>query len=338
MISKNRLLFAALALAAFVSTATTAVHGQVQHVMKGTILKYSQPIGHLTPLGTDMHTWGEDIPSDVDWKKVMESPTLSPNWAIADDFRDQFSTPVRTVRWWGSYTGPTFQQVPGTAPVPIFGPGSEDGYLISFFKDIPAVVNPATGQTEPSRPGPLLGSYVLPLEKVWIEPTPYIGWPDPNQPPDDPRLRIYEYKANLMDAHLDHPSELADAMGFNQRPGEVYWISIMAEVGHKIERITTAAGDDWVGVPTGKFAEPNQQNPEGHFWGWHTSPIRFNDVASMGHLAMPGNQWEYFGWQPIQPRHQLLDMAFELYTIPEPATGALLLFGVALFAVARRRA
>jgi hypothetical protein len=40
----------------------------------------------------------------------------------------------------------------------------------------------------------------------------------------------------------------------------------------------------------------------------------------MGHLFMPGNEWEYIGWQPIQPRHELFDMAFELYTVPEPAS------------------
>ncbi len=327
---KSSSFLAALALAALVSSATTAVHGQVPHVMKGSVLKYSQPIGHLTPQGDDMHSWGEDIPSDVDWHKIMESPTIPPNWTIADDFKDPFSTPVLTVRWWGSYVGPTFQQVAGAEPVPIFGPGSEDGYLISFFKDVPAS-DPSGGGTPFSHPGELLGSYVLPLEKVWVEPTSYVGW---DQHP------IFEYKANLMDAHLDHPSDLAGPMGFNQRPGEVYWISIVAEVGHTLAMVTdpTTGGQDWVAVPTGKTAMPNQENPEGHYWGWHTSPIHFNDVATMGHLAMPGNQWEYLGWQPIQPQHGLNDMAFELYTVPEPTGGALILIGIVALATSRRRA
>lgn len=280
------------------------------HVMKGSVLKYSQKIGHLTPLAPDMHSWGEDIPSDVDWHKIMQSPTIPPNWVIADDFRDPYSTPVLTVRWWGSYVGPTFQQVAGGL-APIFGPGSEDGYLISFFSDIPA----GTGGVPFSRPGALLGSYALSFDKVWVEPTSYVGW---DQHP------IWEYKANLMDAHLDHPTSYADPMGFRQKAGEIYWISIVAEVGHKLELVTDAAGNvQWVATPTGKFAEPNPQNQEGHYWGWHTSPEHFNDVATMGHLAMPGSQWEYIGWQPIQPRHELFDMAFELYTIPEPASLAL---------------
>lgn len=315
---------AALAVAALAAN-SAAAQGTTQHVMKGSLLKYSQPIGHLTPQGSDMHTWGEDIPSDVDWKKIMESPTIPPNWVIADDFRDPFSTPVLTVRWWGSYVGPTFS--PGTpGPVPIFGPGSEDGYLISFFKDVPA---DTPGGPPFSHPGELLGSYAISFDKVWVEPTPYIGWPDPNQPTDDPRLRIYEYKANLMDAHLDHPTDYAGPMGFNQKAGEIYWISIVAEVGHKLELVTDATGNvRWVESPTGKFAQPNSESPEGHYWGWHTSPIHFNDVATMGHLAMPGSQWEYIGWQPIQPRHELLDMAFELYTIPEPFSASLFAVGL----------
>lgn len=305
---------AALAVATLVAPSTWAQG--TNHVMKGSVLKYSQPIGHLTPLANDMHSWGEDIPSDVDWHKIMQSPTIPPNWIIADDFRDPFNTPVLTVRWWGSYVGPTFGPGP-TGPVPIFGPGSEDGYLISFFKDIPA--DPAGGVPF-SRPGALLGSYAMSFEKVWVEPTSYIGW---DQHP------IYEYKANLMDAHLDHPSEYAGPMGFNQKAGEIYWISIVAEVGHKLELVVDATGvPQWVATPTGKFAAPNPENPEGHYWGWHTSPIHFNDVATMGHLSMPGMQWEYFGWQPIQPRHELFDMAFELYTVPEPA--GMMLFGLAL--------
>jgi hypothetical protein len=320
--------FATLVVAALTASFAAAQPdpGPNQHVMKGKILKYSQPIGHLTDLGTDMHSWGEDIPSDVDWHSIMQSPTIPPNWVIADDFQDPFNTPVATVRWWGSYVGPTFNNLPGAPPMPIFGPGSEDGYVISFFKDIPA---DPTGVGSPfSHPGELLGTYVLPLEKVWIEETPYIGWD---------QHRIFEYKANLMDGHLDHAiSGISDQMGFHQRPHEIYWISIVAEVGHKPVLVTDAAGNPhWEVQLTGKTAMPTPENPEGHYWGWHTSPKHFNDIATMGHLFMPGNQWEYIGWNPIQPRHDLHDMAFELYTVPEPAS--VVLIGLALVAVGCRR-
>ncbi len=288
---------------------------------KGTIIKYNQPIRHVIDdqWPTDMARWGEDIPSDVDWNKIMQSPTIEPNWVIADDFRDRSKNPVRTVKWWGSYLGPVFQQTAagGLITLPP-APGVEDGYLISFFRDVP--VGP--GNTF-SHPDGLLGSYILPLDKVSIKPTPYVGW---DMHP------IFEYEANLMDAHLDHAvTPHADGMGFNQRPGEVYWISIVAEVGHRVKLETDPATGEvrWVGEDTGKFAQ-------NHYWGWHTSPRDFNDVATMGHLFMPGNQWEYFGWMPIQPRHGLFDMAFQLKTIPEPASMMLMLMGFAALVVFRR--
>jgi hypothetical protein len=291
----------------------------------GTVIKYDQPIGHLGPNGTNMMTWGEDIPSDVDWNKIMTSPTVEPNWVIADDFRDPFDLPVITVKWWGSYVGPTFRDT-ATGVETLFGPGSEDGYLISFFSDIP---DPDGSRTNPeawSRPGTLLGSYVLPFDKVRVKSTPYIGWHEPTVDPNDPRLRIWEYEADLMDAHFDHgiAGGPAHQNGFDQKPGTTYWLSIVAEVGHKLEAVQVPGSTElqWISQDTGKFAQE-------HYWGWHTSPRDAGDLATMSHLFMPGNQWEYLqGWQPIDPRHGLHDMAFQLKTIPEPS--AILLATLAL--------
>ena len=137
-----------------------------------------------------------------------------------------------------------------------------------------------------------------------------------------------------MDAHLDHPvSHLADPMGFNQKAGEIYWISIVAEVGHKIELIVDpAGGDPHLGRDAdGQVRRTEPENPKGHYWGWHTSPIHFNDVATMGHLFMPAISGNTSVGMPIQPRHESVDMAFELYTIPEPAS--FVLIGLALVAV-----
>jgi hypothetical protein len=274
---------------------------------KGTLVKYSQPIRHVIDPGwpDDMMNWGEDIASDVDWNKIMQSATIEPNWIIADDFQDQFNLPVRTVKWWGSYLGPVFQQTAtGVITLPP-GPGVEDGYVISFFGDVPV------GPDNPfSHPDGLLGTYVVPFDKVSVKPTPFVGW---DMHP------IWEYEANLMDAHLDHAvSPFADQMGFNQRAGEIYWISIVAEVGHALQTIVDPTSGEvrWISEDTGKFAQQ-------HYWGWHTSPVHFNDVATMGHLFMPGNNWEYFDWMRIQPQHGLFDMAFQLKTIPEPTTFAI---------------
>jgi hypothetical protein len=289
----------------------------------GTVIKYSQPITHLIDPNwpTNMDRWGEDIPSDVDWNSVMLSSTIPPNWVVADDFEDPFKLPVITVRWWGSYVGPTF----GPNGQTLFGPGSEDGYAISFFRDVPDPDGNRDIPTGFSRPDGLLGTYVLPFEKVRIKETPYVGW---DMHP------IFEYEADLMDAHLDHPvTPYADPNGFNQIPGERYWISIIAEVGHKLELIqpTPDAPPIWISEDTGKRAQD-------HYWGWHTSPLERFDLATMGHLFMPGNQWDYFGWMPIQPQHHLFDMAFELLTVPEPATLVLtLVAAVGSASVLRRR-
>jgi hypothetical protein len=313
-------------LAAIVAVALIAPNAPGQRIFqpKGNIIKYEQPLGHFVE-PPNMMLWGEDIWSDVDWNKIMQSPTLMPNWVIADDFRDEFSTPVRTVKWWGSYfPQPTvFQQTAGgLIPVPP-GPGVEDGFVISFFGDLPAGPSP-TNPDPFSKPDGLLGTYVLPIDRVHITPTGLLGWD--MQP-------IYEYEANLMDAHLDHAlSPIADPMGFNQRPGDIYWISILAEVGHRL-RLETIPGTTeqvWISEDTGKIAE-------NHFWGWHTSPIHFNDVATMGHLFMPGNDWQYGQWMPIQPQHGLFDMAFQLKTIPEPATLLLVALGAVVLGVRRGR-
>lgn len=312
MNQRGRMFCAALGIVATMATSALA--------HRGTDLKYSQPIGHLVDLSwpTNMMVWGEDIPSDVDWNKIMESPTLEPNWVIADDFRDPVDLPVLTVRWWGSYLGPVFQQSATGAPITIPpGPGVEDGYAISFFKDIP---DPDGSRPEPaefSKPGDLLATYVFPFDKIRIKPTDYVGW---DQHP------IFEYEADLQDAHLDHAvTPYADPNGFNQRPGEIYWISIIAEVGHKLELQTDPATGEvrWVSEDTGKFADQ-------HYWGWHTSPLERLDIATMGKLFMPGNQWQYGGWMPIQPQHGQFDMAFELLTVPEPTCVALALVATAI--------
>jgi len=278
---------------------------------------------------------GENIASDVDWNRVsLASPTFpppQPDWIIADDFRDPFNTPVLTIRWWGSYIGPTFLDT-GTplGNLPIFGPGSEDGYVFSFFTDKP--VDPV----QPfSRPDQLLATYVAPFNVVKVTSTGQMGWDD---------HEIFQYEVNLQDTHLEHAvAGIADPIGFNQQPGEVYWLAINAEVGHTIVKVTNADGTvSWVEQDTGKFAAPNPNdplNPDGHFWGWHTSPEKFNDVATMGDLRMgPNGEWIYpqQDWRPIQPNHGLNDMAFQLLTVPEPASVALIGIG-SLLAIKRRK-
>ncbi len=280
---------------------------------RGTVTKYLQRPGYLVD-PDNMQLSGENIPSDIDWHKVMQSPTIEPNWIIADDFKDDFSTPVLTVRWWGSYR-PGFEPDPrpGIPPVPF-----EDGFVLSFFSDEP--MTPTNGF---SRPKELLGTYVAPMPAVRMRPTTHLGWDN---------HRIWEYEVDLQDTCLDHQTAWTTPNGFHQKPGEVYWLAINAEVGHGLEAIRDPATGEvirWEAFDTGKQASQ-------HFWGWHTSPDHFNDVATMGHLAMPtADQWQFGQWEKIRPQHGLHDMAFQLLTVPEPCN--LLLGGLSVLGLCSLR-
>jgi hypothetical protein len=266
----------------------------------GTVTKYAQyPEQQL----------GENIGSDFDWRPPIPGTPPTPNWAVADDFPSQ-GFPVLSVRWWGSYFDPSNE--PTVDATGVFRPTVEEGFALSFFRDIPA----GPGGTF-SRPGDLLGTYVAPDFVVSIAPTPLVGWD---------MHRVWEYRVDLKFTHLDHPSSadpIARPGSFNQRPGEIYWLSIAAWNGHRIDANWQAFDNE----------DPRLFE---HFWGWHTSPQAFNDVATMGPLAMlPDGQWAYGPWNPIQPQHGLNNMAFELLTIPAPSTAALL--AVAACIASRRR-
>src|SRR5574341_549575 len=101
---------------------------------------------------------GGNRESDVDWVTLMAGGG-PPNWVIADDFISD-GRPIVAVRWWGSY-------------FPGFDHGFEDGYVLSFFSDVPTVPCP---RGPFSRPGDLLGTYLAPFEAVHAIPTGFIGW------------------------------------------------------------------------------------------------------------------------------------------------------------------
>ncbi len=309
------------------SAAMLAVAGQAD-ADQGTVLKWLQAPENQT---------GENVPSDVDWRRLEQNPTVptEPNWVVADDFRSD-GRPILTVRWWGSYfpvtaTGPNPNE-------PDFDPGSnqwkasfEEGYILSFFSDKPA--DPSNNL--PSRPDDLLGTYVAPIDKVRIQPAlepsgnQMIGWD--GHP-------IWRYEANLQDTHLDHAVPgLSEPISFNEREGVVYWLSVQAENGAVIN-------PDWTITHLDPSVDPFPDTlvADDHFWGWHTSPSTFNDEPSMNHLLMGGagatGDWVYLRdqWRVVDRVHGDYDMAFGLLTIPEPASLALLAIGALLVATRRR--
>lgn len=275
----------------------------------------------VSPAGATLTAWaqlpqdqfGENIASDVDWRQIMLPPTsqTAPNWVVADDFRSD-GRPITGVRWWGSYFNPAHQPQLDTDSgryIPVI----EDVFAFSFFTDIPA---PPTGGGF-SKPGGLLGSWAAPIGAVTVTPTPVVGWDGHT---------VWEYVVHFDQAHFDHQSPLTHPEGLDGTPGDIYWLSIVATNGHEIDPST------WQDIDT---QDPVEQE---HWWGWHTSPDQFNDTPTMSRLDMPGEDWVYDpNWTPIDTQHGVGDMAFELWTIPEPSSSSLMVLAGSLILLRRSR-
>ncbi|MEA1950715.1 MAG: PEP-CTERM sorting domain-containing protein [Planctomycetota bacterium] len=255
--------------------------------------------------------------------------------AMADDFADTFDTPVVHVKWWGSYLNEK---------------ENPDGFmrarkfLISFETDVP--VDP-TGNF--SHPGEPLLSQVVTLGPL----APMSGtFTETSIRPPDPILgeSLFEYNAEL---HCPFPQE----------PDTVYWLKIVAlddnpDTANRLEwgwhnrdftifdplaSPAIVPGETDIGpLPTG---EPV----------WH-----FQDDAVSSNVAVwqPTNPDEPCNWGVDQvnyvPQHYLpgidhpdygtgvpqysKDLAFELFTVPEPSMFTLIGLGlIGLLGCGRRR-
>ena len=311
-----------LALAGWLASWNDPMPGSSQVNITPILPGFSCPIGRekppLVPKWSQLPRDGtdENLASDIDWRVLVnpDPAVTAPNWVLADDFRSD-GRPILAVRWWGSYFNP--ENEPRETEPGVFVPAVEDGFVVSFFRDVPADQNP-TGPF--SQPGDLLGTYVAPVSAVRIRPTDEVGWDD---------HRIWEYEVELEWTHLEHAIPgLSEPDAFLEKEGEIYWLSILAENGHEIDMAS------WEVFPND---DPIEQ---GHYWGWHTSPDAFNDSATFGMLAMPAaGEWLYEQWNPVDEvvAHDLRDMSFELLT-PEPSSVALFLLGpLALATCVRRR-
>jgi len=67
-------------------------------------------------------------------------------------------------------------------------------------------------------------------------------------------------------------------------------------------------------------------------WGWHESETQWNDFAVQTQPPSPGGNPHLGPWAPLD-----VDMAFEVLTIPEPATMLLLAGGFGLLAFRRKK-
>jgi hypothetical protein len=306
------------------------------------LLKFSQkPMnGTLIPTeGTVQAYWGHDELSTAYSGVTAVGRTPYRGTFMADDFADKFNSPVVHVKWWGSYLN-NFQN----PNIPV------NKFLISFESDVPQSDNVPF-----SHPGqPLLNQIVrrgplAPGSGTFTENPISLGGPPLGE-------ALYEYNAEL---HLDK--------SFFEKADTVYWLKIVALVDLPAGVPLPDPDDDpptfaprwgWHNRDYTIFdplaSSPPLVNPGERSVGsigpagssvriWH-----FQDDAVTGNVFVntqltPGGEIMPFVEQGGYERTRYLgladgpriigefskDLAFELYTIPEPATCALIAISLA---------
>jgi len=304
--------------------------------LRGQILKFQQKpmVGTVIPdsTGVDTRYFGHDELSTAYWNPDINGFRGT---FMADDFADRFDTPVVHVTWWGSYID-TPDLVNGV-----------QRFAVMFESDKPA--DPTGNFSRPDQL--LLGQTVKrgplsPGSGTFTETLVSPGGAPLNE-------AIYKYNAEL-------------ALPFNQEPDTVYWLKIVALVGPEDEpnlrwgwhnRDYTVSNGLASAVPIpGERDERPIVDPTYPTEVWH-----FQDDAVTGNIELyPGPtdpeihdviQTEYKptfymdgadGPGPVAGANGgnigqfSKDLAFELYTIPEPAT-IFMVLAAGLPAVLKRR-
>jgi hypothetical protein len=340
----NRLIWILVALAIGIGLSVPAVADP----LPGEFLKFQQlPLNNgLTPY------YPVPVPGGAPYyghDELSTASRTSPNipWNgtfMADDFADKFDTPVVHIRWWGSYLDDNLGNPAN--------PGVKQ-FLISFESDVPVGPNNPLPFSHPGTPllnqivrlGPLAPGSGTFTEKLL---------PTPLMPGMPPREALYEYNAEL---HLDK--------FFPQQRDTVYWLKIVALVDDQQDgpirwgwhsrdwSIPNPLASTAPAVVPGEHTIPGAVviDPDKGF----TSPIwHFQDDAVSGTVnvfpnpnmpIMPGV--EQFGYAPenyLPPwdgpsiiGQFSKDLAFELYSVPEPSTVLLACLACLAFAVSAFR-
>lgn len=303
------------------------------------VLKFSQlPMDGTTiidPNGTVTDYFGHDELSTA-WGEDLTGTgqiDIYRGRFMADDFADNFDSPVVHVKWWGSYLNRVADQ-------------EVNKFLISFEMDVPAI---APGFSHPGTP--ILNQVVFRDpdgalsvgEGTFLEKSISLGGP----PLDE---ELFEYNAEL---HLGKE--------FFQQADEIYWLKIVALVD-------LPPGFDPNNDPLTEWGWHNRDytipnalaslfpTPGEHIEGtlpggedvWHFQDDAVEgdvtiDTTGSGGLIMPVVLQDPATFLPTNyldgidgpgdAINQIIsqfskDLAFELYTIPEPATCMLLLIGL----------
>ena len=252
--------------------------------------------------------------------------------AMADDFADEFDTPVVHIKWWGSYLGNQFN-----TPVSKF--------LIAFESDEP--VSPINNF---SHPKDVLSSQVVTVGPLGVQSgtfTETLLFANPIGVGDD----VYEYNAELK-------------IPFAQKPDTVYWLKIAALIDDPADMVRWGwhNRDYTLMNPLASVfpAVAPGEHVEGTTFGgtevWHFQDDAVS--ADTAYFMSPDGTWDLIQDNYI-PQHYIdgvdgpmgnplvgpdigrfsKDLAFQLYTvpIPEPATMVLLSLGSVLTVLRRRR-
>lgn len=259
--------------------------------------------------------------------------TLYSGRYMADDFADNYDTPVVHVQWWGSYLSQ-----------PTVEPNSVQRFLISFESDVAAGPS-ATNPFPFSHPGqPLLNQVVT----LGAAPAPGVfqekAIPTAAGSVDG---QLYQYNAEL-------------AIPFDQLKDTVYWLKIVALDDHLVDD-PAAIQWGWHDRDYGIFDPlaspvvlPGERpiGPAGFPDVWHfqddavtgTVDIRPNPEPGPPILVRQPDDWVPQNYIPgidiptFFPTDLSKDLAFVLYTVPEPGSLVLLgMSGIALLLFKRRR-
>jgi len=251
--------------------------------------------------------------SDMAFRVIsVVQPLPEVNKVVADDFISD-GRRIQAVRWWGSYFDARYQPETGGDPIHRL-----DGWLISFHHADPAVDPSCPPDLLAGDPAPtVLGVYFASPEAVAIVPTGLV---------DCFGHAIYMYTVDLRKCCLvcdeadprtgDIPALPA---AFHENHGLGYWLDVQAVTG---ARWVPSELSQCVLEYTGHL--PSDQTADGHFWGWHTSPVAQLEEACTGQALLPpippsfdcwnyGN-WEKQPWMCLPPPVDPVNMAFELLT------------------------
>ncbi|MCI0332596.1 MAG: hypothetical protein L0228_05170, partial [Planctomycetes bacterium] len=251
---------------------------------------------------------------------------------MADDFADRFKSPVVHVKWWGSYL-----HQPTIAPLRV------RRFLISFEEDVP--LGDPNNELPFSHPGKPLLNQIVRMDPDGVL-TPGSGtFTETLFHPISVDGPIFEYNAEL---HL--------GKDFPQDPDTVYWLKIVALV----DRNPNLPDDQQIrwgwhnrdytkhnplaSVPPGVMPGEQNQSPFAAFPIWHFQDdavsghvdVRFDPTNTMSFIMPDVRQSEFndeFYVPPFDGPSIIgqfsKDLAFELYTVPEPASFLLIVLGAA---------